>query len=270
MGLFLSITAGAALPPARMILERTSENSGSGAYVIEQEVEIPNGAEPILLKETWTIENDRSMKVNVVPLRDPKDAIHIQIAYKDGQRWILKNGAREGGPLPTDFAERPFHLRTTEAEIAFVTGLKIVPARALDKKPMPKKSEDIKHDGEDFVRLARSNGVITWAFGAPGPAQGELTPGLWIEQDQFVIRKIRFPSEAEVSADSFSTYARGLHFPKERTIRWGKNTVSLRTLSVTPKTGPVNTSSLDASWKVQGLDQQPAHAVIEEFYTRFR
>lgn len=268
---FFSAAAFAALPPARMILERTTENSGTGGYVIEQEVQIPNGAEPLLLKETWTVENDRSMKVTVAPLRDPKDAVKIQIVYKDGQRYILKNGTREPGPLPIDFAERPFHLRSLDAAINFVASLKIVPPRAFDKKPLPKKSEDIKHDGDDFVRLARSNGVITWAFGTPGSATGaEQPPGLWIEQDQFVIRKIRFPSESEITADSFSSYARGLHFPKERTIRWGKNTVSLRTLSVTSKNANVSSSSLDTSWKVQGLENQPAQAVIEEFYTRFR
>ena len=78
--------AFASIPPTRMILQRTVENAGTGAYVVEQEVQIPNGAEPLLLKETWTIESDRSMKVTVVPLRDPKDAIKLQIADSGGQR----------------------------------------------------------------------------------------------------------------------------------------------------------------------------------------
>lgn len=269
--LFVSTFAAASIPPTRMIFQRTSENAGSGAYTIEQEVQIPNGAEPLLLKETWIVAGDRSMKVTVTPLRDPKDSVKIQIAYVDGQRWILKDGKRVGGPVPLDFAERPFHLRTPEAAVALFSSMKIVPARAIDKKALPRKSDDIKHVPEDFVRLARSSGVITWAFGPPAsPGSSVKPPGLWIEQDQFVIRKIRFPSEAEITADSYTPYARGLHFPKERTVRWGANTVSIRVLSVGSKASTANLSSLDSSWKVQGLDQQPAAAVIEEFYTRFR
>lgn len=259
----------AALPPARMIFQRTVDHSGSGTYVIEQEVQLPNGPEPLSLKETWVINDDRTMRVTVSALREPKDSVRLQILYAEGQRWILKGGQKSSGAIPADLTERPFHLRTLESAGTYFTNLKILPPRALDKKPLARRSEDIKRESEDFVRLARIGGVVAWAFGTPTPPQGAAMPGLWIEQDQFVIRKIRFSSEAEVAADLFTSYTRGLQFPKLRTLSWGGNTVSLRVLSVSGKGPTLSLSSLDTPWRIQGLE--PAtQSVVEEFYTRFR
>lgn len=268
--LILSLIAGAAIPSGRMIVQRTVDNAGTGSYVIEQEVQFPNGTESFALKEVWVVENDRSMRVTVTPLRDPKDSVHIQILYAGGRRWIMKNGKRDDGSIPADFAERPFHFRTPEAMGRWLSQNKIAPANALAKKPLPRRLEDIKHAPEDFLRLARVDGVIAWAFGSPSSPKGDPLPGLWIEQDVFLIRKIRFPSGAEISAEDYSSYARGLHFPRARTIRWGANSVSLRVLSVAGRAPAIPLSSLDTSWKVQGLEGQPAQTLIEEFYTRFR
>lgn len=262
--------AAAALPPSRMIFQRLAENSGSGSYTIEQEVQIPNGAEPLVLKETWVIDSDRSMRVTVQPMQDPKDSVHLQILYVGGQRWILRDGTKLSSTPPTEFVEKIFHLRSLESAGSSFTSLGILPPNALQKRPLPKKSEDIKHDGEDFVRLGRTDGVIAWAFGQPAPPQGEGPAGLWIEQDQFVIRKLRWSTGAEVSAESYSTYARGLQFPRLRTLRWGNQSVQIRVLSVSGKGLALSMSSLDVPWKIHGLEQQPAQRLIEEFYSRFR
>jgi hypothetical protein len=267
------IPAVAYIPPARMILERTAENAGSGSYTIEQEVQFPNGPEPLVVKETWTIENDRSMRVTVTGLREQKDSLRLQILYAGGQRWIMRDGGRkESGPIPADFAERFFHWRTLDTAIMQLTALKIVPASALQKKPLPRRASDFKNEIPDYVRLSRSAGVVSWAFGLPAsPSGAELTPGLWIEQDQFVIRKVRLPSQAEIIAENYTIYPRGLQFPKVRHMHWGTHSASIRVLSITGRGARnLSTSSLDTGWKTQGLAGQPAKEILEEFYTRFR
>lgn len=270
--LFAGIAASASIPPARMILQRVVEHAGSGAYAVEQEVQIPNGADTLSLKESWIIENDRSMRVTVSALREPKDAVQIQILYAGGQRWILKGGRKEQGPIPEDFAERAFHTRTLDSLGALLASLKILPPDALQKKPLPRRAEDFKYETPAYVRLARTGGVVAWAFGTPAsPSAPDSSPGLWIEQDQFVIRKLRFPSQAEMTADSYSSYSRGLQLPKQRTIRWKEHTATIRLLSASARTGAaLSMNSLDKEWKIQGLDNQPARPLIEEFYTRFR
>ena len=83
---------------------------------------------------------------------------------------------------------------------------------------------------EPFVRLARSGGTINYAFGsiATGEAAHTHPRGLWIEQDQFVLRKIRFHSGAELSAERYSNYSRGLDYPRKRTLQWENQTVNIQ------------------------------------------
>ena len=132
MNLFLSVlvasVAMAALPPATMILSRTADNSGSGSYTIEQDVQFPNGAESITLHESWVIENGQSMRVTVTGLREYKDSVKFQILYAGGQRWTLQNGRRESSHLPVDFAERFCHWRTLENAQQQLISLKMAPA----------------------------------------------------------------------------------------------------------------------------------------------
>lgn len=265
--------ANAYIPPTRMIIERTAENGGSGSYTIEQEVQFSNGPDVLALRETWEIDRGQAMKVTVSGVRDLKDKVRAQILYAGGQKWDLSpSGKRESARIPADFTERLFHWRDLNTAAAQLTAMRLIPASAFQKKALPRKSEDIRHTSEEGVRLSRTGGAIAWAFGNPSsPTSEQREPGLWIEQDQFLIRKIRFPSLAEMTADQYASYARGLQLPKVRTIQWGANTVTVRLLSVNGK-GPttLSTSALEITPRWDGLAGQPAQKTVEEFYSRFR
>jgi hypothetical protein len=89
------------------------------------------------------------------------------------------------------------------------------------------------------------------------------------------VRKFRLPSQVEVTADNYNQYARGMNYPKVRTIRWGQNTATIRLIGVTAqrgKTAPTlfQPNSLDTSTKLDGLSNQPAKDAVIDFYTRFR
>lgn len=261
------------IPPTRMILQRTAENSGSGTYAIEQEVQFNNVQDSLFLKETWYIENDRTMRVTVSGTKDLKDQIKMQFIYAGGQRWTLNSG-RESRRISEDFLEKYFNFRNTEQIASSLMQMKILPTHALAKKGLPKNLDNLKYEPEDFVRLSRAGGATTYAFGVPSPVDGNANPGFWVEQDQFLVRKFRLPSGVEVTADNFNQYARGLNYPKVRTVRWGQNTVTIRLIGVTSR--PANTAnifqpnSLDTSAKLDGLNNQPAKDAIIEFYSRFR
>lgn len=271
---FFCIPALAAIPSGRMILDRTVENSGNGGYQIEQEIQFPNGFETLFLKETWMIDSDRNLKVVVNGPKELKAPIRFEILYTSGQKWTGKTGGRMSSKLPDDFFEKAFHMRSLENMIAYLTQEKIVPPNGLERKTLPKKSEEITFEPESFVRLARTGGAVTWAFGNAAAADGgDQPPGLWIEQDQFVIRKLRLPSKAEISADDYSAFAKGLSFPKTRTVRWGDHSLTIKTLQVASKKFPSSTfqpNSVEGAPAMSGLENLPARALVEEFYSRFR
>jgi hypothetical protein len=262
------------IPPTRMILQRTAENSGSGVYSIEQEVQFNNVQDSLFLKETWLVENDRTMRVTVTGTKDLKDQMKMQFIYAGGQRWGF-NGSRESHRISEDFLEKYFNFRATDQLASTLMNLKILPTNAFAKKPLPKNLENIKYESEDFVRLSRAGGVPNYAFGTPSPMDGAGNPGFWIEQDQFLVRKFRLPSQVEVTADNYNQYARGINYPKVRTIRWGENTVTIRLIGVTAHRGGTaanmfQPNSLDTSTKLDGLSNQPAKDAVVDFYSRFR
>jgi hypothetical protein len=267
LSLFFVSSSWAALPKASLILQKTSENAGGGIYQIEQEVQFPNGQDVLVLKETWLIENENNMKLIVTGAKELKDQVSFSIQFTNGAR----NQGGRSSRLTEDFIERYFHFRSPEALAQTLAQLKLVPSNVMAKKPI-KNIKDFEPTSESFVRLSRSGGVINYALGIPTPPEKEtLNPGFWIEQDQFVIRKFRLPSQTEVSADRFSSYARGLMFPRMRTVRWGPNSVSIQTLSVAAKGKDTwATFGQKTPQKMEGLNSQPAAPLVDEFYKRFR
>lgn len=272
--LLVSASAFAYIPPSRMIFEKVIANSGSGAYSLDFEVEFQNGGEPLVLRETWTVESDRALKVKVTAPGDLKNRLNLEILYAGGQRWISKGGKREETALPKDFFERFFHLRQLDSASALLKSLGLAPENALEKKAPARRAEEFRHEPEPFVRFARNGGIVTWAYGEPSSVDGSKKPaGLWIEQDQFVIRRVRFPDTTEVVASDYQAYSKGLRFPRQRQVRWGGNEVTIRLLSVGVKANAskeLQPSAIAANSVFEGLDDLPAKATIQEFYQRFR
>jgi hypothetical protein len=269
-----SLPAHAYIPPSRTIFEKVVANAGSGAYSLELDVEFQNGGEPLILRETWTVESDRSLRVRVTAAGDLRSKIQMDILYAGGQRWLTRGGKREEGPLPKEFFERFFHLRQLESAAPMLKALGVAPESALDKKPVHRRADEFRYEPEPYVRFARTAGIVAWAYGEPSDAAGTKRPaGLWIEQDQFVIRKLRFNEAAEVIASDYQGYAKGLRFPRSRQVRWAGNEVSIRLVSVGLKanaTKELQPSALSASLPPDQLGELPAKAAIQEFYQRFR
>lgn len=265
LGALWAHMAFGAIPKASMILQRTSENAGNGLYQIDQEVQFPNGPETLSLRETWLIENENNMKLLVTGTKELKGLVAFTLQIQNGNRLQESGGKR----ITEDFIERYFHFRTKEALAQSLAQMKLVPGNVLAHRPL-RTLKDVDFQPENFVRLARSGGVVTYAFG-PLANPTQETPGFWIEQDQFVIRKFRLLSSVEVSADQYSPYSKGLMFPRTRTVRWGDNQVTIQTISVSsrPKESWA-TFAQKVVPKTEPLASQPGSAIIQDFYKRFR
>lgn len=250
-----------------MILQRLSENSGNGYYQIEQEVQFPNGLDNLILKETWLIENENSMKLMVTGAKELKDLISFSMIFSGGVRT---QGSLQK-KLDENFIEKYFHMRSTTALAQALVQLKITPGHVLSKKVI-RNLKEVDNEPESFVRLSRVGGVLTYALGMPSaPDQAALNPGFWIEQDQFLLRKFRLPDQVEVSADRYSNFSRGLAFPRTRIVRWGQNQVTIQTLSVQAKTKETwKKFASNFPTKLDGLSGLAGSVLIEDFYKRFR
>lgn len=263
--IFSGVIAFAALPKASLILQKTVENTGSGVYQIEQEVQFPNGSDILTLKEIWMVQNDGSMKLVVTGTKELKDQFFFGVSYSGGMRT-------QGGSsrkLNEDFIEKYFHFRKIENFAQTLSQMKVTPSTVLNRKAL-RTLKDVDNNAESYVQLSRTGGVVTYMLGSTSN-EGALLPAFWIEQDQFVVRKFRLPSQVEVSADRYSSYPRGLNFPKTRTVRWDNNQVTIQTITVTAKPADAWAKfATGGAQKTEALKTQAAATLVEDFYRRFR
>lgn len=271
----MPLIASAYILPTRTILQKTSENAGSGIYAVEQEVQFANGEDTLHLKETWLIDSDRTMRLTVTGSKELQNTFKLQFIYTGGQRWSQVNNNRKADKLSEDFLEKFLNFRNPENLAASLTHYKMMPSGAFNKKAQAKTSAEYKHEPESWVRYSRTGGVPNYALGIATPVdQDSNNPGIWIEQDQFVVRKIRLPSQVEMTADNYNQFAKGLYYPRARTIRWGNNTVNIRLISVSARPNTAvsffQPTSLDSNLKLDGLEKMPAKEAVIEFYSRYR
>lgn len=276
-------SAWASIPQSQTIAARVARGHGKNAYIIEQDIQFRTNAEPLVLRERWLIENGDRMRVTVTPSQTGgakgAEPVRFEALYLDGRRTftdLAASGAKAGirsAAFSPEFIESAFHARTGKGFLTSLVRAHVIPQSLLSEKaPKITKLEQIKHIPETGVRLGRDAGVVTWIFGEPSPAEGPLNPQAWIEQDSFILKRLRFPTEAEVAADRVSTFPNGLKFPRERTVTWGENSVTIRVVAV----HAASSSSLEKSFdpKNFALSVKPAHlpdlAQVRDFYSRFR
>jgi hypothetical protein len=252
-----AVSAQAFVVKTATILSKLAENNGSGIYTIEDEVQLGPDVSTQTLKESWTVMDDIHMKVVVTG-----PGIRWVYVYDNGTRYQNTNGTKKSKAINESFLERYFHIRKADR--------------------LQKAFSHVGIPMEEAPQLIRVGGVVGLALGsATDSATAEDKPLLVIEQDQFVLRKLRLASQAEMTADKYSPYGHGLQFPKLRTIRWGfrqgSNTGSLdrqekvatiQTLHVQSKVDKKLVLNIEPS---QGQLADPhLQSMAEEFYQRFR
>lgn len=265
-----AFSAHAYIPHSQTIVGRLVRNSGRGSYTIEQEVQFRTAGEPLTLRERWVIENGETMRLTVSgPQVKNAEPIRYEANYTGGRRTApdlttsTTMNQTKTTALSSEFVEGLFHSRSSGGFFTALNRARILQPGQLRERPRITKIDTAKYPPEPYVRLGRTAGVVTWIFGDATPAQAQrLSPAAWIEQDAFQLRRVRFPSEAEVSADRFTSYPNSLRFPRERTVTWGNNSVLIRVLSV--KQGATS-----ARETAKGT-HLPDIAQVKEFYSRFR
>ncbi len=286
--LFYSSFGHAYIPPYWMILSRTAQNHGKGAYTINEDVAFPNPAAPtgmngmLMTHEHWVILDDLHMRLDVRGVGDLQNQIHLTYVYQNGERYYLsETGVRRASRAPATWFEPFFTFRSSRAFQSFAVARGVTPPdsarsrpqRFSIKKPAPPTAEA-------FLRLARVDGTVSYAIGEPSPVgSSNLLPGLWIKQDQFVVKKVRYPSGVEILAQKYRQY-KSLWYPQILSVKWADGKAQITVTSVTPLANEkiakkrVNPRELSMS---RAHDNEPGsplllptNSAVREFYTQMR
>lgn len=259
--------------PSNVILEKLVENSGSGSYVLNQEVVFSNVTESLVVKESWAIENEHSFRLTATAIKDGLSLMKIHRVYKDGYQYQLVNSRPETQKISNNFFEHLFFARSADYLIQVLKMYEILPPNYTTPKVLQKSNTEFKYENESFLRFSRAGGTPAYAFGAVSTSDQEKSSGLWIEQDAFVIKKIRLPSQVEIIAENYVEYSRGFKYPKGQMITWNNNTATVKTLSISAKShfskSVMKTDGMEPT-SFEGLQASSLKDVVIDFYTRLR
>lgn len=237
--------------PVDFILEKNIASSGNQIIALEQDVFFKDGLQDFVIHESWQIEGDKNLKLTAIGLGRLKDAVRIVNLYNGKNRTSLSGKNRITEFVSADFFEKFLSIRSMSSFKGYLSDLTIDPT----------------------VRLSRADGAIALAIGQPS-AQGALKPQMWFQQDSFELRRIRFPSEADVSFGDYTTVSPKLTYPKIKKIEWAGKSVTIKVKSVTDKTKiPISNfypQNLDTPSEFLLSNKSSIGQMIEEFYKRFR
>lgn len=266
MPLFLLLINGSsllwsALPPVSDLLQRIVENSGSTGFVIEQEVSLPTESGLFSFRETWWVESEDKLSVQI---RAPG---FLQNALFQNAQKISPNASKNTW---TDPVERMFHFRKAErlGEELIRQGI-LVPASVQKKSIVSLR--DINYRADPRLRLARVGGQAVLALGVASPME-KSEPGLWIDPENFALKKFRNSMGTEVTAEQHSLFGGGFYYPKLRNYRWDQQSAQIQVLKIESR--PVSRLKIHLSEKDNKIDfsqiPESQRSIFQNFLQRFR
>jgi hypothetical protein len=259
------------IPHSHFILKKSAETHGKGIYRVQQEVIFQTADDRAIIQESWWVTSGNQMYLEA---RGPQTA--FTGLYEEQSKFYLQpNSKISSAKLPIDFFEGYFHYRSVNEFARAILRSGITSNEILTPQRRHNQLKDIEYKPQGFVRLSRTNGTIAYAFGQAVTGDTSRTPALWIEQDTFRVRRLRFKSGNEISADEYELYSNGLEFPRSRTLTYNDMKITIRTLNVTAAKPPSSYKEmLSAKAKLEpngnGFAKSPLGEKIQKFYQEFR
>lgn len=268
--LFASMPAFAYIPEYALIASRTADQHGRGAFQIEQDVTFRRDAETYVVKETWTVLGENNMRVSLEGKGALRGLVQGTILFEGSQKTFTDGSSLKNQRLGDDWLEPLLHFRNAKYLRSRLVNLKVTPAEALrDRNPLNSEGPP-KYEPVSFIRLSRTGGAVNYAIGiSPSVGAG---PTLWIEQDNFIVRKFKGPTQSLLRADNYAKFDDGLWYPRTIAYSFGGYNVTANVTSVkflgklAPTDSRFKTSSLTAANALKLPDADG----LREFYSRFR
>lgn len=266
--IFLSFSALAYIPSADFIVSRTVKNSGQGVYQIKKDIQFPLADKTISITETWWTSGPDTLFLKAESLLFTQ-----YFLYKNGKRFSFNSQGQMVSSTYSPFFIEPFFLyRNSQDFKSAILQKRLAPQTAFKKRPVFKNNQELAKWSEPYLSLSRFKGAVTYLLGFA--AEDAQRPGIWIEQDRFIIRKIKLDSDVEVSVDTISELSRGLIYPKTMTYSWQTNSIQADlTRGDALKSGTEFFNESEFAKLANQNKELPAeykNTVVEEFYKRFR
>lgn len=271
-------SAQAYIPSSRMILDRVAENALKMPLYVEQDLTITSGDQTVSVKEQWLFEDEHSIRLLVHGAKDLKDQLIFQNLYADSQKTTSLSGLLQTQKMARPLLEKVFFFKSSETLMKNlvqqgVVGEEIFRSQIFKKGSGP--NAKFQYIPEPFLRLGRIGGGIAYVLGVP-PKGDSLSPGLWVEQDQFNILKLRVSTGEELRAEKPTAFSKGARWPKELSYSWpGQRTGGQAQAQVlVVRKADANQRQIfqknSGDKRTSVFERNTGRYLIEEFYQKFR
>ncbi|MDE0151570.1 MAG: hypothetical protein OXK80_03595 [Bdellovibrionales bacterium] len=227
-GLCLKTTAY--IPTTEMILSRLDRNQGTKNYKISQNILFLDRSrldDTFQLKETW---------------------------WKYANRVYLQVRSTEHPQLKLNFIYKKFYKTWMSGKAKKSKKQNYIESYFFRKNMRPAWLNSIEK-----VKLGRALGMVNYVFRKKEQA-------VWIEQDNFVVRKIAMGNTAVLTAENYQIYTGGLLFPKKRTYKSPEIEVTMEVTHLEAIKKQWNHSLKSNKWEVSHGDIE----MIKHFYQNIR
>lgn len=113
------------------------------------------------------------------------------------------------------------------------------------------------------AKIARLDGNLAWLVESKNKSSA-----VWIEQDQFLIRKLRFQNQDEIKIQSYAQFGQPQAFPQKRTYSWSGQKIEVQTKRVIKMSAPVFLNQIKGFTQI-AMDSD-LDSSVQQFYSRFR
>ena len=262
------------IPEYSTLLNKAANQHGKGIYQIEQEVTFQKDSESYAIKETWLVQNEYNMRVTFEGRGLLKGAVQGVYVYESNSRYFLDNaGTLRQQRLTEDWLNPFLVFRSAKYARQRLVNMKIAPVESLNDRNPLNSTGSPNYTAPSFIRLSRVGGSICYAIGNAPAALGTVVPTAWLEQDQFVFRKIRTANNTIWKADDFTKTDDGFWYPKVQSYTWGSYSVTIQTISVKAVAKSPATEALMRAKSLQGskdFQRLPETDALRDFFSRFR
>lgn len=237
--------------PLDFVVKQTISKTGRIPIAIEQEVIFRTDTSSAKVNESWLIEGDRNLKLSAQGVEALKENIRINALYNSKNKTTVLGKNKQLNAVPPEFFQRLLFIRSADAFNAYLQELKI----------------------SSQVRLSRADGRVCVTIGEPSSAE-KASAQIWIDQDEFFIRKIKFSSGATLELSDYTKITQDFYLAKSQKMTWGQFSAEIKVKSFSYKT-PIsltqfNPQNFDQNSEINFPEANKLSLMINEFYARFR
>ena len=223
------------IPPAEMVLSRLEKTQQGAGFKISQKVrfsEVSKFTAPLELIEVW-LRGPQSVSLSISSSSHPGLQANFLYKKNGSKTWIDSQGRKR--TKKSDFLETYFLSK------GFLPEWMLSPPA---------------------LRLGRAEGVVSYLF-----QLGKTQKKVWVEQDEFVIRKIQTESGRELSAFEYQQHSSRFLFPKKRKFKTPQYTAEMEVLDVKRTKGFKNKLK-SHRWEHKSIGRDMDR--VKEFYENIR